>query len=213
MSKSANTSPSRLLWIDELTREDHYYLDEGDECSYWGEYTARQGFSHSETNSLISNLKKSVDRKGFPEWRYKGQAIKRVAELFLQGIGADKLPILTFVPVPPSKAKSDPGYDDRLIAVLNEMARTVPIDIREILIQPHSVDASHLSDQRPKPEDIAKGYTIDRTLIAKPRDFVVIVDDVLTTGAHFKAAKSVLQTVWPNIPFIGLFVARRAIIN
>ena len=42
--------------IDELTRRDHYYLDET-ECVFIGEYTARAGYQHSQTNQLILNLK------------------------------------------------------------------------------------------------------------------------------------------------------------
>ena len=42
---------------------------------YFGEYTARKGFNHSETNQLILNFKKKMDRRGLLEWRYKTAAI------------------------------------------------------------------------------------------------------------------------------------------
>jgi hypothetical protein len=44
-------------------------------CYFLWEYTAGGGFAHSATNSLILNLKKSMDRRGRPEWPYKEQAI------------------------------------------------------------------------------------------------------------------------------------------
>jgi hypothetical protein len=39
------------------------------------------------------------------------------------------------------------------------------------------------------------------------------LDDVLTTGAHFRAAKRVLHARFPQAQIIGLFVARRAIVK
>jgi hypothetical protein len=63
--------PSRLTKIDELTRPDHTYLSPEDECYYLGEYTARKGYAFSPINDLVQNLKKPMDRRGKPEWRYK----------------------------------------------------------------------------------------------------------------------------------------------
>ena len=65
----------RLTQVDDLTRPDHYYLTAEDQCLYFGEYTARKGFNHSETNQLILNFKKKMDRRGLLEWRYKTAAI------------------------------------------------------------------------------------------------------------------------------------------
>lgn len=48
----------RLTLIDELIRKQHHYLEDGDLCYCFGEYTARQGAAYSETNQLIINLKK-----------------------------------------------------------------------------------------------------------------------------------------------------------
>jgi adenine/guanine phosphoribosyltransferase-like PRPP-binding protein len=36
-----------------------------------------------------------------------------------------------------------------------------------------------------------------------------LVDDVLTTGAHFKAAQAILQKAFPGVLIIGFFIARR----
>jgi hypothetical protein len=36
-----------------------------------------------------------------------------------------------------------------------------------------------------------------------------VVDDVLTTGAHFKAMKMTLEDAFPGVPLVGLFLARR----
>lgn len=47
----------RLTLIDELIRKQHHYLEDGDLCYCFGEYTARQGTAYSKTNQLIINLK------------------------------------------------------------------------------------------------------------------------------------------------------------
>lgn len=36
------------------------------------------------------------------------------------------------------------------------------------------------------------------------------MDDALTTGAHFRAARSVLAARFPAVLRVGLFIARRA---
>ena len=39
-------------------------------CFFLGEYTTGGGYQFSPTNQLIWNLKKSVDRRGRPEWHH-----------------------------------------------------------------------------------------------------------------------------------------------
>ena len=42
-----------------------------------------------------------------------------------------------------------------------------------------------------------------------PPASIAIVDDVLTTGAHFRAASTVLAVRFPTAQIVGLFIARR----
>src|SRR4051812_14471302 len=103
----------RLQQVEELVLRDHYHLSATDICFFWGEYTARKGYSHSDTNDIIGNLKKDLDRKGKPEWKWKGRAIDQVAAIFKATTNQDNLKTLTICPMPPSKVKTDPLYDDR----------------------------------------------------------------------------------------------------
>ena len=59
-----------------------------------------------------------MDRREKPEWRYKEQAIQRVASAFRRALGTDPLSSLVFVPIPPSKTRNDPLYDDRVTRML-----------------------------------------------------------------------------------------------
>ena len=207
---SAGTFSNRLSEIDELTRPDHTYLTETDKCYFLGEYTARRGYSYSETNNLISNLKKGIERRDLPEWRYKERAIRQAAQAFRQALAPADLNRLTFMPIPPSKARDHQHYDDRLPRMLAAIRQEPPLDIRELIVQTESTEAAHLIDARPRPEDIEAIYRIDPDAAEPTPVSIAIVDDLLTTGAHFRAAKAILSNHFPQVPVVGLFIARRA---
>lgn len=210
MTISKNTFPQRLTKIDDLTRRDHSYLEEEDECYFVGEYTARRGYNYSATNGLIINIKKRMDRRGKPEWQYKEQAIQDAAQAFRNAIGVDSLARWTLVPIPPSKAKGHHLYDDRLTRVLHAIAPNRSLDIREMLIQTHSTEPAHLQTKRRDPKSIEKIYRLDQELLIPIPERVIIVDDILTTGAHYRAAKSLISRQFPGVKIVGLFIARRA---
>lgn len=205
----SGTFPQRLTKVDDLIRPDHWHLTDADACYFIGEYTAYRGYAHSDTNRLIFNFKKTMDRRSRPEWRYKEQAIRTAAAAFRRTLNVEALDRLTFVPIPPSKAKGDPLYDDRLTRMLGAIRPSPPLDIRELIVQTASTDAVHARDARPAPEQIRTLYRIDETLTGPIHDTIAIVDDILTTRAHFRAAKSVLSARFPGAAMIGLFIARR----
>jgi 8-oxo-dGTP pyrophosphatase MutT (NUDIX family) len=37
---------------------------------------------------------------------------------------------------------------------------------------------------------------------------IILFDDIITSGAHFKAVQEIIHKAFPNAPIIGLFVAR-----
>ncbi len=202
--------PLKLTKIDDLTIFDHSYLDFEDECYYLGEYTARAGYSFSDTNHLIQNLKKPLDRKELPEWKYKMSAIRKAGNDLREAIGAAVISSVTWVPVPPSKAKDHPLYDDRILRVLQVMGSGLQIDLREMIQQTESLNAAHEVDEHRDPEKFRQVYYIDENICEPPPEFINVVDDVLTTGAHFKAAKELLLNRFPDAIVQGVFIARRA---
>ena len=201
--------PQRLTAIDDLTRGDHWYLREGDVCHFIGEYTARKGSAYSATNTLILDFKMSVLNDGLPVWRHKEAAIATAAAVLRQSMHPSVLDQVVFVPMPPSKAKGDAGYDDRLVRMLQMVRPGQPLDARELLVQTRSVEPSHQRSTRPQASDIARRYRIDETLAVPEPGVVAVVDDLLTSGAHFRAAKRVLTRRFADIEVVGLFLARR----
>lgn len=81
--------------------------------------------------------------------------------------------------------------------------------MREAVTQTADYDASHGMEVRLGPDELYQLYEIDRELSEPTPTSLVVVDDVLTTGAHFKAMKRILNMTFPDVPLIGVFVARR----
>jgi hypothetical protein len=195
--------------IDDLLRPLYPHLTAADQCYFLREYTAGRGYAGSETNHLILNLKKPPDRRGKPEWRYKERAIEQVAREFRASVNLSALRRVTLIPMPPSKAKSDPLYDDRILQVLRTVDVEGQLDIRELLLGAQSMPATHATAARPTIAQLIANLVLAESLtVPEPRS-IALVDDVLTTGAHFVAAKAVLAGRFPDASIRGLFVARR----
>lgn len=200
---------NQLTQIDRLSLPDHAYLNAEDRCFFWGEYTARRGYAYSDTNSLILNFKKPPSKADLPEWKYKQKAIEKIAEILGAVLTSAWLQSATLVPMPPSKAKDDPLYDNRMLRVLHLLRPGQSLDIRELIRQRQSTPESHTSEERPTPQDLMDNYFIDNSVADPTPEKIALFDDVITTGAHFKAAQAVIQKRFPGVRIGGIFIARR----
>lgn len=200
---------NNLQKIDDLTRKDHSYLRKIDECYFYGEYSSGQGATHSPTNQLIFNLKKEMRFKGTPSWKYKTSAINDVAKTFTSLSVWNQLEDFTWVPIPSSKDKTHKEYDDRLVQVLQEMKKIkAGLDFRELVLLKNSRPAAHGATQRPTPQEHFDNFQINEA-VAKPAPrAIVIFDDVLVSGSGFRGMRQILSERFPEVPIIGVFVAR-----
>jgi hypothetical protein len=201
----------RLSKIDESNRRDHYYLTPDDECYYLFEYTSHKDFTFGSANNLISNLKKPVDRKSRPEYRYKTGAIQQCSRYLAATLNDKWAQTATLVPIPPSKDRQNPLYDDRITAICRGInaSKAYDIDIRELVEQQASIEAAHESATRPTVDDLRRLYRINEAIANPTPRAIGIVDDVLTAGVHFRAIKDTLALRFPAVPITGIFVARR----
>ncbi len=207
---SQNTFPTRFTKIDELTHHFHHHLTGEDECYFLGEYTPGEGYEYSETNRTIINFKRSMDRSGTPEWKYKQMAINERADAFAIALKPFNLDTITFVPVPPSNMKNHELYDDRLARMLKIVGKKVGVlRISECVEQTKPLRSSHGSTHALKPHELIDAYEFRNHRRTPRPTTIAIVDDVITTGAHFKAIESILLEQYPGIDVIGLFLARR----
>lgn len=203
-------SPIRFTQIDETNCEDHPYYEEGDNWFFLWEKTSGRDYSFSETNNLISNLKKPIVSSS-GQLHYKSLAIKRCARAMREAINDKWLQIGTLVPVPPSKALTDPLYDNRMERVCNLIWPGVA-NVRNLVIQKTSMQASHERSQGQKritKEELIADYSINEEIALPEPTSIAIVDDMLTAGTHYRAMHHVLSRRFPQSRIVGMFVARR----
>lgn len=151
-----------------------------------------------------------MDRRDRPEWKWKLWAIDRAAEMLREAVPQLWIERVTFVPVPPSKTKDHPEYDSRLVEILHRFEAGRHLDVRELVLMTDSVDAAHLSEDPRSVQNLVRRMKLDSSLTTPRPNAICVFDDVLTTGAHFKAVQAFLRTEFPTVPLAGLFLARRA---
>jgi len=71
--------------------------------------------------------------------------------------------------------------------------------------------ASHTTLNRISFEELLSIYRIDEEYAHPEPNFIFLVDDVLTSGCHYKAMKSILNSRFPNTKLAAIFLARRQI--
>lgn len=197
-----------LQKIDGLYLPSHYYLDENDDCYFLMTYTIGKGYSYSSHNQLVLNLKKPMEKKGSPEWFYKESAIVSSARMLEKADIVGVFPSdSVYVPIPPSKVKGDPDYDNRLSQIL---AKTYggKLNVRELVEQVESTESYHFSGKKRDVDEILGNLSVNESLICDIKGDIVIFDDVLTSGAHFKAMSKLLSSIFKGVNIHGLFLAR-----
>ena len=173
-----------------------------------GEYAASQGLSYGPTNNLNLNFNRPLDRRARPVWTCEELAIHRTTTAFRIALG-ECPPRTTLVPVPPSKAHSDPLHDDRVTRMLETIWPGEMADVREKIAHSASTDAMHETCARPDPSRFKAGHRIDEALTAPESKFNSIVGDVPTPRAHYGMVASALATRLPSLQIVGPFIARR----
>ena len=153
------------------------------------------GYSESTANHLICNLKIPVGvRVSNPSrWLHKVRATRQFAsELKDLLIGAADLNVpICFLPT--SKKSDDPDYDPRWDMVAEALRNSEPrFRIETPFEVITSTEAYHSSGQTRNPSTIKQNL---QWTGFDNNDFeeIVLIDDVLTTGAHFVAARALIQ--------------------
>ena len=176
------------------------HIGADDLCVYFLEKES-EGYSASDANNLIYNFKKPVSRKEYPDWYYKEEAIKKIATM----VNSISFPRCFIVPAPTSKPRNSIGWDSRIDEIADSITQP-QIAIAKILDVSEPLRPAH--DGGSRDIQVIKSYTLQKLLPNNGIDTVIIIDDVLTTGAHFKAWKEIILTNNPHIKQVfGLFFA------
>jgi predicted amidophosphoribosyltransferase len=201
-----------LTKIDEQLLPEHGSLSPEDECYFLLDYTAHTNAAHSLGNAFIRNLKKKMDRKGRMEWPYKEWTIQQIGAALAAALPTlIDLTTTTFIPIPPSKIRSNPLYDDRVLRVLH-LACPADADIRESIVCREDHRPAHESEERERPaiKALMNNYNwLENTPPLRPN--TVLFDDLITSGNHFIACKRFVLQHQPATRVLGIFVARRAL--
>lgn len=202
---------ARFSSIEEDDFADHVHLRTDDECYYLLEYTSGRDYHFGKANSLISNLKRPMRFRDRPDvWRYKEEAIRICSKGLEEAIDHRWLRSAMLVPVPSSKARDNPNYDDRMLRILRGINLEFAVDVRELVSQNVTLRASHeAGENRVTLQELVDAYQIEDRLAEPVPEAIGIVDDLLTVGTHFRAMKTVLNERYPDVPIVGFFIARR----
>ncbi len=202
--------PDKLWQIDEVTVAEHFSLGATDRCFYVWEYAPRKGYAHSPTNQLIRNLKiePTALLANPARQQYKDTAIAhggRALRHLIPRVFVEEH--ATFVPVPGSKARGHPDFDDRMRRVLDAAFSGYGADVRDLLTVSQSMVADHRGSRLPY-DELRQLTRVTDDPNGPPRPVIVVVDDVLNSGKHFQVAKRVLTERYPSAEVRGLFLAR-----
>jgi predicted amidophosphoribosyltransferase len=187
-------------------------LEAGDVCYCIWEYTAAADYTFSPANQLISNLKiKPTQIVGNPlRARYKREAMRHCAAALRCLIRPAWAEVYgTFVPMPGSKTPEHRDHDDRIDWLLRAAFAGLNADIRPMLVQTASTLADHETEDRLSYNELHRLMHLSTSHLADPpRANIAIVDDVLSSGKHFKVAQAHLSRRFPGVPVTGIFIAR-----
>lgn len=178
-------------------------LKQNESCFYAREYKADGStYKGGDTNQLVFNFKKPPSRKSNTyEWQHRNFAVQKFATELKEVLPASS----TVLAIPASKLPSDSEYDNRFEDMFTALAEVVTnlCVVNPIAIRATST-ASHLGGTRSSAV-IKSNY---RWLPPVPQtERLFVVDDVIATGAHFRAAADFLRENGFQGAIVGLFWA------
>lgn len=206
-------SPELLTWLDPPARADHLLLGEQDRCAYLAQYPAGGAYRENSLAQLVWDFKCTPSlARSDARWRQrKQQAIDKMAGWLRAAVTREQAERCTWVPVPPSKHQDDPDFDDRLWSTLSRAFYGYDLDRRRLLFQARSTRCDHSAGNRLSEQDLYGMLRVDVPVLQQRalRTRVVLFDDVLTSGKHFKCCQRRLLESAPRTLMVGLFLLRR----
>ncbi|CAA6799763.1 MAG: Unknown protein [uncultured Sulfurovum sp.] len=194
-----------LIKCDKELLSKRYNLSATDECYYFLDYTDG-GYSASSSNQLVFNFKQPISKRGTASWRYREESVQKFANLIseIQGLCENKF---TIVIAPTSKRTDSPDYNDRIDKTLELFKKYCPTVIIERPIEViRDTIPSH--DGGNRDEESIKNNLKWVGFKYPPTAIVVFIDDILTTGTHFKVSKEIILQNDSRVErVVGVFLA------
>lgn len=202
-----------LTWLGADACADHLLLQSTDRCAFLAEYRVGQGRVPGSREWLLWQFKccpsvaSSDPRKGW----LKQRALETWALWLREAVRREEAERWTWVPIPPSRRRADPDFDDRLSRTLERAFAGYAVDQRALLEQRISTQRDHCSSRRLSEQALYGALALDiAALRRRPlRQGIMLFDDILTSGKHFRCCAQRLREHLPGIPVRGLFLMRR----
>jgi hypothetical protein len=194
-------------------RREHWHLEPHDRCLFLAHYRAGKAGASGDGARLMHNFKcaPSLARHDPRRAHYKRLAIETLAGWLRAAVPRGQAEGCTWVPVPCSRCRDDADFDERLVCTLRRAFRGYDIDVRALLYQACSTRSDHVAGVRLASRSLERLLRLDTALLnARPvRSRLVLFDDVLTSGKHYKCCQRRLAQALPGTPVVGVFLMRR----
>ena len=178
------------------------YLDDDDVCYYAREYVSHGRWDASDANQLISNFKKKPNTRGTFQWSHRNSAVQRFAQELAAGLAKG----LCIAAIPTSKTPDHPEYDGRfddLLAELRKLRHDLVIETPIVCRESHQ--SVHTGGAR-RPDKIYE--LLEWRGFRNVPSRICLIDDLLTTGGHFKACQRLILEHHPRMRVVGIFWAK-----
>lgn len=197
--------------MDETVKSEHAALSRAGDCYYLLEFFPGNRYGFQSGNDLVKNFKRQIDWCGAIALKRKEWAIRDAARLLRPAFASlVDFATTTLVPVPPSKIRSSPFYDDRVGRLLR-LSCSSGADVRELIVCRGDRTPAHQSADRPSVGALLENYGLGEVGEEVVRERIVLFDDVVTSGIHFVACRRFLLERFPGREVIGVFLARRVL--
>lgn len=108
---------------------------------------------------------------------------------------------MALIPIPPSKTSEHPEYDDRLLQVARAVAAKLAAvrcwPLLECVVDRESL---HTGSSQRTMQEVYSSIGVDESVFASRNEDEIfcLLDDVLTSGASFSAARNKLRESFPD---------------
>jgi predicted amidophosphoribosyltransferase len=192
----------------EKAKDKPFFLNEGETETYYLMDYQRGSPNFEEAppgNTAVQNLKKKPTERGKPDYKYKAEEIKSFACKILKIVVKDKEKTI-FCSMPTSNPRHDSEYDSRLDDIVDTIGKS-GFRAENNLKTKKKTDPLHQKRGVRDPEQIKKNTEFTRFHEPVPST-IFLVDDVITSGAHYKACNELIKAQYPKAKIVGLFLAK-----
>lgn len=202
-----------LRWLEPAAYADHLLLEHSDRCGFLAEYRPGRDAAACALSHLMWHFKcrPSVALADPRLACLKQRALEQLALWLRRATPREWVESWTWVPIPPSRRLGDPDFDDRLTQTLAHAFAGYALDQRRLLQQTVTTAADHRSHRRLSEDALYRLLQLDLEALkhAPLREGMVLFDDVLTSGKHFRCCVRRVREHLPDIPVRGVFLMRR----